>query len=62
MSEDGQVLFEITVLGPYKKVTAIDPVTAIEVSVQGPKTALQKDLQDLAVRKLKLAIERERKK
>lgn len=57
----GEVLFEITRLGPYMKVVAIDPVTGIEVAVQGPKTAMQQDLKMLAVRKLKLAIERQKK-
>lgn len=61
MSQNREVLFEITVIGPYKKVTAIDPLTGTEVSVQGPKTAMQRDLQDLAVKKLKRAIERQKK-
>lgn len=57
-----EVLFEITRIGAYMKVVAIDPVTGIEVTVQGPKTALQKDLQQLATKKLKLAIEREKQR
>lgn len=61
MSQHQEVLFEITRIGPYMKVVAIDPVSGIEVSVQGPKTAMQRDLQDLAIRKLKRAIERQKK-
>jgi hypothetical protein len=57
-----EVFFETTRIGPYKKVTAIDSVTGIEVSVQGPVKVSDKDLQQLAINKLKLAVERQNKK
>ena len=41
--------FEFTVIGSTVKVTAIDSVTATEVSVMGPASASQADLQQLAL-------------
>lgn len=49
---DREVLFELTKLGPYVKVVAIDAATGIEVSVMGPVTAPRTELQRLALRKL----------
>jgi len=57
-----EVFFEMQRIGPYMKVSALDPVTLVEVSVQGPANAREADLKKLAVNKLKLAIERQRKK
>lgn len=56
-----EVIFEITRIGPYMKVVAFDPATLVEVSVQGPASARDTDLKQLAVNKLKLAIERNEK-
>jgi hypothetical protein len=49
----GEVYFEFTGIGRHVKVSAIDAATGIEISVIGPATASQADLQRLALRKLK---------
>jgi hypothetical protein len=48
----GEVYFEFTEIGRSVKVSAIDAATGIEVSIMGPSTAAQADLQRLALRKL----------
>jgi uncharacterized protein DUF6898 len=61
MSEpaDREVYFEFIVTGNAVKCTAIDSVTAIEVSVMGPTCASQSDLQQVALRKLQARLKRE---
>ena len=54
-----EVYFEFVPVGGAVKVSAIDAATAIEVSVMGPVTASQADLQRLALRKLKARLARE---
>lgn len=48
-----QVLFEIVAIGNAVKVSAIDPVSNIEVSLVGPATASAYSLKMNALRKLK---------
>jgi len=54
-----EVFFEFTVIGAAVKVVAIDAATGIEVSVMGPVSAAQADLEQLAVGKLKARLARE---
>ena len=54
-----EVYFEFLSVGSLVKVSAIDAETAIEVSVMGPATASQGDLQRLALQKLKARLARE---
>jgi hypothetical protein len=49
----GEVYFEFVVIGHSVKVSAIDAATGTEVSVMGPATASQADLQRLALQKLR---------
>jgi hypothetical protein len=59
MSEpQGEVLFEFVRLGNAVKVSAVDPVTNIEVSIVGPRRASLHILKMVAVRKLRWAIAR----
>ena len=58
-SEEREVYFEFVVVGNAVKVTAIDSVTAIEVSVMGPANAAKSDLERLALRKLQARLKRE---
>jgi hypothetical protein len=52
--DDGrEVYFEFTAIGRTVKVSAIDAATGLEVSVVGPATASQADLERLALQKLK---------
>jgi hypothetical protein len=57
--DEREVYFEFVKIGNAMKVTAIDSVTAIEVSVMGPANAAQFDLKQLAVRKLQARLKRE---
>ncbi|MBM3528794.1 MAG: serine hydroxymethyltransferase [Alphaproteobacteria bacterium] len=54
-----EVYFEFTSVGKAVKVTAIDSKTATEVTVMGPATASQADLERLALQKLKARLARE---
>ena len=54
-----EVYFEFVAVGNAVKCTAIDSLTAIEVSVMGPVTASQADLQQLALQKLRARLKRE---
>jgi hypothetical protein len=54
-----EIYFEHISIGNAVKVTAIDSVTAIEVSIMGPATAAQADLERLALRKLRARLARE---
>jgi uncharacterized protein DUF6898 len=56
---DHDVYFEFIAIGASVKVTAIDGQTGIEVSVVGPKSAAQTDLERLALQKLKVRLARE---
>lgn len=47
-----EVYFEFVAIGRQVKVTAVCSVTAVEVSIVGPASASQRDLQMLAMRKL----------
>jgi hypothetical protein len=55
-AEGGEVFFEFTAIGRSVKVSALDAATGIEVSVVGPSSASQADLQRLALQKLKTRI------
>lgn len=57
----GEVLFEFKRVGGYVKVTALHPATLTEVSVTGDAKATQSYLQQLALNKLKLVIEKRQK-
>jgi hypothetical protein len=56
---DREVYFEFVAIGNVVKVTAIDAATGTEVSVIGPASAAQADLEQLAVGKLKARLARE---
>jgi hypothetical protein len=47
-----EIYFEFRAIGRNVKVSAIDAATGIEVSIMGPATASQADLQRLALQKL----------
>jgi hypothetical protein len=53
-----EVYFQFTALGRSVKVSAIDAVTGLEVSVIGPATASKSDLERLALQKLKARLAR----
>jgi hypothetical protein len=57
-AEPGEVFFELTRLGSTVKVVAIDGATGTEVSIIGPSSAAQSDLERLALAKLKVRLAR----
>ena len=52
LTDGREVLIEIVTLGGYAKVSAIDPVTGIEVSLMGPHNATRASLEAAALAKL----------
>ncbi|MGE0844852.1 MAG: hypothetical protein AB7L41_01195 [Flavobacteriaceae bacterium] len=56
----GQVYFEFRRIGSSMRVAAVDAATGVEVQVVGPANASQRDLERLALAKLKLRLEREK--
>lgn len=57
MSRDGrEVYFETLVLGDVARISAIDGLTGVEVTVLGPANAARHDLERLARRKLERAL------
>jgi hypothetical protein len=57
--EPREVFFEFTVIGAVVKVVAIDAATGTEVTIMGPVSAAQADLEQLAVGKLRARLKRE---
>jgi len=53
-----EVLLEFTVVGAFAKVSAIDPVSKVEVSITGPALADRAALEAAAVRKLDYVLKR----
>lgn len=56
---DRDVYFEFIAIGKAVKVTAIDSLTGIEVSIMGPAKAAQADLKQVALQKLRARLRRE---
>jgi len=52
----GEVYIEHQRIGNLVKVSAIHAATAVEVSIQGPATASQNELETLAINKLKYVL------
>ena len=59
MADDGEVYFEITIIGASAKVTAVDVRTGVEVSAIAPAGTSRSDMQRLALGKLKARLARE---
>ncbi|MGQ9371791.1 DUF6898 family protein [Azospirillum sp. ST 5-10] len=60
--DENNVLLEYVRVGNYLKVSAIDPVTATEVSVSGPATGSRELLKRTAVNKLRYVLQRQQEK
>jgi len=58
MAEETEVYFEITVVGPSAKISAVDAATAVEVAVIAPARLPVADMKKLALAKLKAQIAR----
>lgn len=55
----GEVYFEFVALGGTVKCTAIDAASGVEASIVGPASAMQRDLERLALRALERRLARE---
>lgn len=53
IQKSNEVLFEFIQIGKTIKVSAVDSATGTEVSIMGPVSTPQSNLQNLALRKLK---------
>ena len=58
--EDEGIIVEFISIGNSVKVTAFDTVSLTEVSIVGSKRASRKQLSDLAIRKLRYQLDKER--
>ncbi len=54
-----EILFEFVVQGNFVKVMAVDPRTGIEVAMVGDARSPKRTLENLATRKLKVAIRKQ---
>lgn len=54
-----KVYFEFVPVGPQIKVSAIDSLTKVEVSIIAPKATMRRDMERVALRKLQRALERQ---
>jgi hypothetical protein len=52
------IIFEIIRMGDYVKVSAVDPVSLVEVSVVGPARGPLEPIKQIALQKLRRAIAR----
>jgi hypothetical protein len=55
---DNRVIIEFITVGAYVKVSAIDPVSMVEVSIVGDPASSQEILKRTAIRKLKYVMEK----
>lgn len=53
-----KVYFEFLPMGPQIKVSAIDSLTKVEVSIIAPKATMRRDMERIVLRKLQRALER----
>lgn len=58
MREPREIIFEFQRVGGYVKVSAVDTQTSAEVSIVGPPSAGQVQLERLAAQKLEYVLQR----
>ena len=61
MTDRESYIIEFHQVGSYVKVSAVDPVTMVEVSIVGPATASEETLRRNAVRKLDYVLDKRRR-
>ena len=57
--EAGEIYFEFHQVGNAVRVAAVDAASGVEVVVMGPLSATQSDLEQLALRKLRRALDKQ---
>jgi len=58
MQQTREIIFEFQRVGGYVKVSAVDTMTSAEVSIVGPPSAGQVQLERLAARKLEYVLKK----
>ncbi len=61
-SDNREVLLEFIAIGNSVKVSAVDPLTKVEVSIVGPASASRSDLERAAIRKLDYVLRKRARK
>ena len=59
--QPAEVLLEFQPIGGVVKVTAVDPITQVEVSIQGPASAGEATLRRTAIAKLRYVLAQRRR-
>jgi len=57
-NKPGDIYFEHFQLGIYHKVVAVDADSGVEVTVMGPARTNRKQLEDVALRKLQMRLDK----
>ena len=58
---DSRIIIEFIQVGAYVKVSAIDPVSLVEVSIVGDPSASRNTLEQNAIKKLKFVLAKKQK-
>ena len=58
---DPRIIIEFVQVGAYVKVSAVDPVSLIEVSIVGDPSASRNTLEQTAIKKLKFVLLKKKK-
>lgn len=58
---DSRIIIEFIQVGAYVKVSAVDPVSLVEVSIVGDPSASRNTLEQNAIKKLKFVLAKKQK-
>ena len=58
---DSRIIIEFIKVGAYVKVSAVDPVSLVEVSIVGDPSASRNTLEQNAIKKLKFVLSKKQK-
>lgn len=58
---DSRIIIEFIQVGAYVKVSAVDPVSLVEVSIVGDPSASRNTLEQNAIKKLKFVLSKKKK-
>ncbi|MBB45354.1 MAG: hypothetical protein CMM43_04495 [Rhodospirillaceae bacterium] len=58
---DSRIIIEFIQVGAYVKVTAVDPVSLVEVSIVGDPSASRDTLEQTAIKKLRFVLSKRQK-
>ena len=58
---DSRIIIEFIQVGAYVKVSAVDPVSLVEVSIVGDPSASRNNLEQNAIKKLKFVLAKKQK-